>query len=438
MSAPRVRRGGGLPFVQLVSPWMCDDRCSTNLRTLYGILATYADVDSRDTEKGRPWRQALAEQLGCSEKTLDRTVFEGECAGWWWVEKRTDPNNPKLNDANIYHLRDREFWAGTWVDPLKPGQKAADVAKALIESRAAEKRAAGILPKGGRKKAPAKGGGVMGDATPGPVDNPGGGVTGDARGGVMGDGRVASPVTPNIQSPIKTTTDETAPFGRDSVPDARRASTGSSVRAPRGGSAAASKTKPATNQRTAEAIRTVVAALPDELRTLETRPLPDRIPAKPLGDLIRDQLANHRTPEQLVARIKRRWVEHGWAEKCHSTMDGESLRSGVAIAVELVKAGECPDLGCEDGTILDTRGECRTCEKRRSDRRSKAGVPAQPATVSTDRWHCAGRDGQCRAVAYGTPPTDQLCRDCRAEVDEIRAAFSAVGFDTAQLAEAPY
>ena len=108
---------------------------------------------------------------------------------------RTDPENPRSNDADVYHLRDAEFWAGDWTDPLRAVQKAADVAEAARKRRAAEKRAAGILPKGGRKKKdtrpdlPENEGGVMGDATPDPVENPGGGVMGDARGGVMGDAR---------------------------------------------------------------------------------------------------------------------------------------------------------------------------------------------------------------------------------------------------------
>ena len=272
----------------------------------------------------------------------------------------------------------------------------------------------------------------------------GGASNGPVSGAINGPVSGASPAPP--VEPVTVNNPQSEPvasFGRDSVPDARRASTGSTVRATQGGSAASGKTKPATNQRTAEAIRTVTAALPAELRSLKTRPLPARIPAKPLGDLIRDQLAHHRTAEQLVARIERRWVTHGWAEKFHSTMDGEQLRSGVAIAMELLKAGECPDLGCEDGAILDTRGDCRTCEKRRSDRRAKAAVPA-PATepaagaAVADRWVCTGRDGECQAAGSGRSPADGLCQDCRAELDEIRAAFSAAGFDMAPLTGAPF
>lgn len=173
--SPEVRRGGGLPFGQIVSQWVCDPRYTTNLRTLYAILVTYADIGSRDTKKGKPYRRHLAAQMGVSVKTLDRTVEEGEAAGILWVEERQDPDNPRLNEANIYHLRDSDFWNGEWTDPLQPGQTAASVAEALRAQRVEAKRAAGQLPKGGRKK---KEEGVASPMTPPPPG--GGGVTHDA------------------------------------------------------------------------------------------------------------------------------------------------------------------------------------------------------------------------------------------------------------------
>ncbi|MEU3565389.1 hypothetical protein [Kitasatospora sp. NPDC006786] len=200
--APEVRRGGGLPFGQVVSQWVCDDRYTTNLRTLYTILVTYADIGSRDTEKGKPYRAELARQLGTSLSTLDRTAFEGECAGLFRVEERKDPNNPTVNDANIYHLNDALFWRGDWVDPLRPGEKAADVAKRLTANRVAAKKAAGYVHKGGRKKkAEAPEEGVASPVKP--PQEEGGSVMGDATPGVMGEATLASPMTPNVYSPAK-------------------------------------------------------------------------------------------------------------------------------------------------------------------------------------------------------------------------------------------
>ncbi|MGA4980108.1 hypothetical protein [Streptomyces cinereoruber] len=201
--APEVRRGGGLPFGQVVSAWVCDPRYSANLRTLYMILVTYADIGARDTSRGKPYRPELAAQLGVSVKTLDRTVLEGEVAGLFRVERRPDPVNGKLHDANVYHLRDGEFWRGEWTDPLAPGQVAAQVAADLVEARVKAKREAGILPRGGVPKGTQrpKKKSVASSVTP-PAPE-GGGVTGDARGGVMDDAGVASRVTPKVYSPVE-------------------------------------------------------------------------------------------------------------------------------------------------------------------------------------------------------------------------------------------
>ncbi|MFE2693659.1 hypothetical protein [Streptomyces mirabilis] len=228
--APEVRRGGGLPFGQVVSQWVCDPRYTTNLRTLYTVLVTYADVGARDTGRGKPYRRELAAQMGFSEKTLDRTILEGECAGLFRIERRTDPNNASLNDASVYHLRDAEFWRGDWVDPLKPGQSAKALAEAVLAERAKAKREAGILPKGGRRKgskpASASSGETASEGVASPMTPPqeeGGGVTHDATPGVTHDGRVASPMTPNVYNPVDNPSREpSSPSVRPSSADPRR------------------------------------------------------------------------------------------------------------------------------------------------------------------------------------------------------------------------
>lgn len=116
--SPEVRCGGGLPFGQMVSQWVCDPRYTTNLRTLYLILASGpAEVD----------RSTLATRLGVSIKTVDRTIREGECAGLFRVELQTDPTNPQLRKPSTYHVFSAEFLRGEWVDPLAPGQAAVEL-----------------------------------------------------------------------------------------------------------------------------------------------------------------------------------------------------------------------------------------------------------------------------------------------------------------------
>jgi hypothetical protein len=298
------------------------------------------------------------------------------------------------------------------------------------------------VPKVGRGKGStdgAKGRGSNGPAS-GAINGPiSGAINGPASGAAM-----APPVEPRtLSNPQMEPSEEPAPFGRVSAPDARRASTGSSSLASQGGSAASGKTSPAADRQTAEAVCTVVAALPDELRKLESRPLPVPVPARPLGDLIREQL-QHRTAQQLAERIGRRWVGHGWAEKCHSVNDGQLLRSGVGIAVELLAAPECPDPRCEDGTDVDTGAPCRACPERHADHQAarRAGlagsqrlapepVPAQrPATGDDVWWHCT----ECRAPGRGIAPADGLCRDCRGD---IQAVLVSAGLALTAHAEAP-
>jgi hypothetical protein len=250
----------------------------------------------------------------------------------------------------------------------------------------------------------------------------------------------ASPLEPPV---VSTNTNDAAPVGRVSAPDARRASTGSSARAMRSGSAAPRKTSPARmDKRTAVGFRTVVDALPADLRHLADRPLPVRVPARPLGELIREQLGQ-RSPEQLVERIGRRWIQHRWEEKCRSVMAGEPLRSGVGIAVELLKAPECSHPRCEDGTDVDTKMPCRVCPERQADFRRawrSGGGPIPPQAPGSDqgpaKWWCV-TDG-CGYNSYGSGPADGLCADCRAEQElgpidpaelaEVARVFAAAGF----------
>lgn len=338
---PEVRRGGGLPFGMVCARWVCDPRYSANARTLYSILVTYSDTHSRDTGRGKPYRKELAAQLGVSLSTLDRVVAEMETAGLMTVERRPDPTNPQLHDANLYVLHDADAWNGSWVDPLGPGVKAADVAKAAAEARRAAKREVG--------------GGVTGEATP----------------GVTGDARVASPVTPNIESPVQTP-------DRDVV-DARRASTGSRAAGAVGGYAASGKTKPTSPKLTGDqqrAVHAVLGLLPADL----TGTIPKG--AHGLETAILDALAtgtpHERTPQQLVThRVLPRWNRH-WATEFYT---GRVQQPVGALHAMLKQDPLCNDDRCDEHTNVDTEETCRACERTREDRRP-APAPENPAPAA--------------------------------------------------------
>lgn len=403
---PEVRRGGNLPFGMVASCWMCDPRYSTNARTLYAILVTYADTQGRTTAKGKPYRPELAAQMGVSVSTVDRTLVEMEVAGMVVIEERVDPANPTHNDSNVYHLQDYPLMYagnGEWKDPLSRGVKAADVAKELIEKRRAEKRAKGIARKGGVPKGvnPKKVREQRQSAEQG-VDEEGGGSTHAAGSGSTHAATPAAPVLRNVYSPVQTPSRE-----KDVLPDGRRPSSGSRGLTPveNSGFAASGKTSssPAPNDDTRSPagsktksgskkegrkytaaewarINAVRAFLPPEVG--------DGLPhGSSLSDAILAAMGEGRTVEQMRDRIWFRWTNHGF----NDIWDQEkAFESPVGVAVALVRPlrrGDrfaCPDLRCENGADVDTKEPCVLCVERladwRADRARKHGqTPRQGA-----------------------------------------------------------
>ncbi|WP_189135114.1 hypothetical protein [Wenjunlia tyrosinilytica] len=202
-----------------------------------------------------------------------------------------------------------------------------------------------------------------------------------------------------------------APAAR-SAPDGRRPPAVPSARARSGCAAPEPPHPPPRTTTRPRSVRWVVTALPPQLR----RTLPDRLPAS-LTDAVTAALEQGRTPDQLAARIERRWNHHGHAARFHA---GQITRP-VGVAVALVRPGECPDPRCEDGHNIDTGAACPRCEERRADRRratdapsTAAAVPRQrnsaPAALTVARYpECPGNYGLC-----GRPmPVDStLCPEC--------------------------
>ncbi|MFF1908263.1 hypothetical protein [Kitasatospora sp. NPDC058218] len=436
-----------LPFAQLGS-WVALSGVSPRAMALYWFMAMHLNLKRGDRYVW-PSKDALAYLMQYSRgDKIDPFLKELVAIGAVIVVSVPDSSGPQKR--NVYRLR-RNPPPGYAGGPLTLGEFYATLGPALEAERttAAAARAVKSNKTAGQAASPETGaqdgaacnqddGHVKSDKTAGQGVYPetGGDVTPET-------GVHVTPETGGVTTATTNNTNDAAPDGRVSAPDARRASTGSSARAMRSGSAAPRKTSPARmNKSTAAAFRTVVDALPADLRRLAERPLPVKVPARPLGDLIREQLRG-RTPEQLVERIGRRWIQHRWEEKCRSAMAGEPLRSGVGIAVELLKAPECSHPRCEDGTDVDTKAPCRLCPERQADfrraRRSGDGViPPQAAGSGEGRakWWCV-TDG-CGYNSYGTGPADGLCPDCRTEQElgpvdpielaEAARAFAAAGF----------
>lgn len=392
---------------------------SGKAKPLYDLLVTFADVGSRDTGQGYPYREALASCLDCSKQTVDRAAeyLEKEI-GLVKIHRRKVEGRPDENDANLYEIFDAWLIHGMtppkgtpaqlvaryghvipgldvddWVAEHAPdfdlaGWRAAYDEK--VRAQAAKREEQRRKERARRKKAK-KGGDVMGDATPEGEEGEGGSVMGDASGDVIHDasGGVVDDALSRAGVPEPSVEDD-APTGR-SPGDARRASSGSSVRAREGGSAASGKTSPfptpnddtrspaagktkngskkATHSREQlDTVRRVRAFFPPEL-------LDHGLPDLPVvSSAILTAMGEGRTVEQMRDRIWFRWANHGfadiWAE------DGRFEKPvGVAVAlVRPLRRGDrfaCPDLRCENGVSLDTEEACRLCVERLADWRAE-------------------------------------------------------------------
>ncbi|MEV7815593.1 MULTISPECIES: helix-turn-helix domain-containing protein [Streptomyces] len=207
-----------------------------------------------------------------------------------------------------------------------------------------------------------------------------------------------------------------APSAR-SAADARRASTGSSARAARGGSAAPEKRAPSRNptrltRDEAAAIAVVERAVPPSLLELLYG---QKVPHNWRLAVARE--LDNRTAEQLADRVARRWVAHRYQS---ALLAGKGIANPYAVLQALVKPGECPDAGCEDGELVDTGADCVACKERRTNRRGGLAVRSQRTGRSW--WECR----ICRNPKRNEPePEDRECRDCKQEAIAVCEALAA-------------
>jgi hypothetical protein len=459
------------------SRWACDPRYSTNARTLYSILVTYADTQERHTAKGKPYRVELAAQLGVSLSTLDRTFVEMEVAGMVTIEERPDPANPLHHDANVYHLHDAEVMfkgADAWADPLPSGVKAADVAKKVIEERRREKREKGIVRKGGVPKgvnpkavkaakkaaqteqvAPSQA-----PETPSPEaeDEGGGSSTHAATPSSTHAARVAAPMLLTVYSPFQSPSpDDEALAGRSPV-DGRRPSVGSSTREAEGDFVASSKdsspgdetaksgTGAARGQSTTAAtgkakhtreqldiVRSVRAYFPadvlngweDKKTGVKVEPLPEfrTLSDAILAALEGDAPGADRTAAQLGARIEQRWNQHGYATDYYAGKI-KNLRGAAVAMVRPLKPGDryyCSNPRCDNGTNIDTHEDCGVCALRIEQKKAEGRQQENPVPTGDADTVDSASPMPAQRSSYMTLHTPVPDREC--EIDACAAAI---------------
>ncbi|MFF1498081.1 hypothetical protein [Streptomyces sp. NPDC058304] len=329
-------------------------------KPLYDLLVTFADVSSRNTGQGYPYRAALADCLDCSKQTVDRAAeyLEKEI-GLVRVVRRKVEGKEDENDANLYLIFDAWLIHGVPPPTDTPPQLVARYGHTVpgldinswmtanapdfdlacwqaahsekLRTQQAKREEQRRKERDRRKKSKKPGGGVTSDAAPergkseggGVMSDATGGVTGDASRGVMGDAlsRTSSPEPPS-------TTDSCADaVGNGAGGFAHAgASVGAADESGRTGSGSAASEptlppqrtspRPATRKtrlrQTPPGFDTVRAAIPEAVARPGTslysglhRAINDLLTGNERAGIPR------RTATQLIARINRRWYGEG-------------------------------------------------------------------------------------------------------------------------------
>ncbi|MFD4315056.1 hypothetical protein [Streptomyces sp. NPDC058548] len=85
-----------------------------------------------------------------------------------------------------------------------------------------------------------------------------------------------------------------------------------------------------------------------------------------------------RTPEQVVARINRRWCgENADLRSAAGYAGDDRIRNRCSWLAAAILAQDCPDPSCEDGEILGGGGACKACRMRREEDRKAAEAAAE-------------------------------------------------------------
>lgn len=159
-------------------------------------------------------------------------------------------------------------------------------------------------------------------------------------------------------------------------------------------------------------VRAVLAALPDKLLRAG-----DGTTSPTLRITLQAEL-RHRSPEQLAARIERRWFAT-WAHRplSRTAGNGQAGYGPDDVALWLLSPTDCP-ARCEDGwDVDDSDRRCPTCQSTSRPVHSAPGVtsPAAARSVSEassarpPQRECEGRDGACGVPV--APPYTQ-CPSC--------------------------
>jgi hypothetical protein len=135
-----------------------------------------------------------------------------------------------------------------------------------------------------------------------------------------------------------------------------------------------------------------------------------RVPKTLVAEITR-QLRN-RNAQQLCERVTRRWETHRY----RALLEAGQLSRPVGAAVAMLRHGECPDPMCEDGVVLDTGTDCRSCIERRKDQRVARKSRRTGSKRGQETVHAEGGT-RCSACDGPLDVRGDVCAACRSRLE---------------------
>ncbi|MFE5864684.1 hypothetical protein ACFQ77_29650 [Streptomyces virginiae] len=401
---PRVYRDPGFDFIKLDAPTVARGDRSPNYKAVYAAVASFVHGKTRSSGDRPPTYKELSACTGLGRSTVASNLSAMTEDGLLLVTERYDSENGGRT-ASAYTLMDAKWWAERALARMRSAEGEHAREDALVDGMGAPAGRGwphqldgggrtswtGVAAPAGRpyKKV------FRSEQAPGVADAVGKSAGGFARAGTS-DGAAAERGTASGGSAAS----------EPHLPPQRRTSPRPATR----------KTKP---RRTPPGFDMVRAAIPAAVARPGTALYPGLHRA--IDDLLTgNECAGipRRSPEQVIARVNRRWYgEHADArsgadyrgcDRC-TTPGCEAPRRNPEnpegcdriinrnswLAAAILQQ-DCPDPGCEDGVIM-SGGDCRACQVRAQERRAAARAAAE--AEERLRAEAAAREATAASVA---------------------------------------
>lgn len=229
------------------------------------------------------------------------------------------------------------------------------------------------------------------------------------------------PVAAGTHLPVATGTNQDDTNDQTNRGDGRRPTPGSGG-GPGGGDAASDKSSRWSDERLAERarvadVRAVIQAMPGVLAALLNDEFPRGLPVEVTVAVEAALVGEGRTAQQVVDRIAARWVCFGYENDAMSAT-GKGIGTALGVLLELLSPSKCwgNNARCEDGTDLDTGGQCPRCVEARVER-AASGAPDVPVATGTSEAEGGGTytpppfiAPPCEGAARVDPDLAQLVR----------------------------